>query len=85
MTFGVGLVVALAVARHSIRRERGEAQALFSRKRLPRAVSLVAAGLLAILFAFSLVDGLTEADPAEAEITETTRQLAEAADWASGR
>lgn len=76
ITISMGLVVALLLARHSLRVERGEGQPVISRERLPRWVSSILAVVLALLFVGSLGSGLVSDEPAEPEISAELRQLA---------
>ena len=79
LSFGIGLLVALLTARHSLLRERGQAQAILSRERLPRKAALVLAALLALLFVGSLGSAMTSAEPERPTIAPELAQLAEAA------
>jgi hypothetical protein len=76
LVLGIGMVVALWVARHSILRERGEAQAILSRDRLPRKVTLALAALLALLFAGVLGGAVTNAAPDPPSIPDKMEELA---------
>lgn len=77
--FGLGLLVSLVVARHSVRRERGESQAILVKDRFSRRAALGLALLLALLCAASLGSAALSEEPGEPAIPTQIESLAEAA------
>jgi hypothetical protein len=77
---GLGLGVALLMARHSLHVERGVGGPLLSRERLPRWVALSVAVVFALLFVGFLADGLFSDEPDEPVFSEELQQLAAAAE-----
>lgn len=74
--FGLGLVLptALLLGRHSLEVERGNAQPLLKRKRLPSWLARAAAALLLLLAIGGLGSALFAEEPAEPEIPAQSRE-----------
>jgi len=76
-TLGLVLPVALLLARHSVEVERGRAKPVLRRKRLPRWVPRVTAGLLLLFGLVMLIGGIATEDPDAPPVSAQLREEAE--------
>lgn len=77
LILGLGLPVALLLARHSAEVQRGRAKAVLGRDRVPTRATQAIAALFAFLFFAGLGSTLLAGEAESGEITSKTRELAE--------